>query len=569
MTGEYCTSENSHFVHVPRARPRFTPPSSRLLACPMGIAHTALFTSESAASPELGGHSRAHDSGIKITFAIVNDCQHLIRYVPQSFLSQQDHLTMVTNNEAVENFLNGKRNLAAYQFSYLIREQATRQQPQPSSSSSSVSSSTSPPPSEPQSKVGSSFGQHENNGPNATSTSEQHKQQQLRTDDKQTNTNCDEIAFNYAMVNLFTGCPTRASIIFSDLVKRYPRNPRLWLRLAESMLAAERSKMADEFEHIQQLANPHSHDHIIKSKNRPILIKINPNYCHQQKSQHSPVKAPRETPTNFLVNIKGYLNKSLDLINEYNDISLLTDDIPNISNQSPQLLPTTGDSQPQLGSNATGSGETPLIVDAATSGSTSPSTEQLSPQLSYVNPYKSISRSALYHLRIKVQLNLAYICLCMGEPLKALIFTAQCLKSSPQGYEKVLANLYHAEACILATRIEEAIQFLNLEVLNMAKSLSQDGSSTIESPKRRVVYGDEMQYQFDRGALATVVTYNLSVAYAAKGEFNNAQKILMRCIQPTKPIPMQLIICLLYIQLQTGQVEAAKKTILSNLPQFR
>jgi tetratricopeptide (TPR) repeat protein len=399
---------------------------------------------------------------------------------------------MVTNNEAVENFLNGKRNLAAYQFSHLIKESA-----------------------------------------NATK-------------------NHDEIAFNYAMVNLFTGCPQRASIIFSELVKRYPRNPRLWLRLAESMLAAERSKMTDEFEHIQQTTNPHSREHIIKTKNRPILIKVNPNYCHQQKLQHLPNRAPEKTPKNFLVNIKAYLQKSLNLINEYNDISLLTDDIPNMDaiqqarfSESPYSESPTTSSSSQLRASS-----------------------ELSQQLSYINPYKSISRSALYHLRIKVQLNLAYTCLCTGEPMEALNYTTQCLKASPQGYEKVLASLYHAEACILVTRVDEAIQFLNLEVLNMAKNLSQGQSTAISNSKQRVVYGGEMQNQFDRGALALVVTYNLSVAYAAKGEFTKALKILMKCLQPTKPIPMPLVICLLYIQLQLGQVEAAKKTILGNLPQF-
>lgn len=407
---------------------------------------------------------------------------------------------MVTNNEAVENFLSGKRNLAAYQFSHLIKESAN------------------------------------------TST---------------TTTNSDEIAFNYAMVNLFTGCPARASIVFSDLVKRYPRNPRLWLRLAESMLAAERSKMTDEFEHIQQLAHPHSRDHLIKTNNKPLLIKINPHYCYQQKLQHLPVNAPAGTSNNFLVNIKAHLQKSLDLINEYNDISLLTDDIPNVDSADQRATTPL----PELAATSSSS-----PVKASPSASSS---SELSQQLSYVNPYKSISRSALYHLRIKVQINLAYICLCMGEPMKALNYTTQCLKSSPQGYEKVLASLYHAEACILATRIDEAIQFLNLEVLNMAKNLSQDQSSAIGDSRQRIVYGGEMQHQFDRGALALVVSYNLSVAYAAKGEFTNALKILTRCIQPTKPIPMQLVICLLYIQLQLGQVEAAKKTISCNLPQFR
>lgn len=539
---------------------------------------------------------------------------------------------MVTNNEAVDNFLNGKRNLAAYQFSQLIKErsiistqQAKDQQQLRSSSSSSTSTpypSTSSPPiplgqsNTPPSTSGVSNDTNDDHlidrltlnknesaaGPASSSqrgTTTGNKSEVAASCSQQADDNCDEIAFNYAMVNLFTGCPERASIIFSDLVKRYPRNPRLWLRLAESMLATERSKMS-EFEHIQQLAHPNSRDHLIKTKNRPILIKINPNYCQQQQSQHASVKAPPGTATNFLINIKGYLQKSLDLINEYNDISLLTDDIPTGTNQTstqqtqstPSLqdlfgggvasLPSTSAAATAVGAQSTSkSGINNYLVDNSASSlqdsqqalgnNTTPSSErpvQLSQQLSYANPYKSISRSALYHLRNKVQLNLAYVCLCMGEPIKALNYTTHCLKTSPQGYEKVLASLYHAEACILASRVDEAIQFLNLEILNMARNLSQDHPPLI-GDAGRVVHSDDMQHQFDRDALATVVTYNLSVAYAAKGEFSNAQRILMRCLQPTKPIPMQLIICLLYIQLQLGEVEAAKKTILSNLPQFR
>lgn len=494
---------------------------------------------------------------------------------------------MVTNNEAVDNFLNGKRNLAAYQFSQLMRETIA-----------SASNSTNNVPSD--------------SASNATATDNALQQQ--------TQVTTDEIASNYAMVNLFTGCPKRASIIFSDLVKRYPRNPRLWLRLAESMLAAEQSKMP-EYECIQQLANQNSRDHLIKTKNRPILIKINPNYCQQQKLQHASIKAPPETPANFLASIKGFLQKSLNLINEYNDISLLTDDIPIGANETQHQTQSPSAVQDLLGAisaptaslsatASTATSTTPTATPtsavpidyfsesltatskidsqiqeqqqqvllqrqrqqqsqaATTSSSSAASGSKLSQQLSYSNPYKSISRSALYHLRIKVHLNLAYICLCMGEPTKALAYTTQCLKSSPQGYEKVLASLYHAEACILTKRIDEAVQFLNLEVLNMAKNLSQDCQLKF-GETGRIVYSDEMQHQFDKDTLATVVMYNLSVTCAAKGEFINAQKILMRCISPTRHIPMQLIICLLYVQLQQGQVEAAKKTILSNLPQFR
>lgn len=371
--------------------------------------------------------------------------------------------------------------------------------------------------------------------------------------------NNDEIAFNYAIVNLFTGCPQRSTVIFSDLVKRYPRNPRLWLRLAESMLASERAKMGD-FDHIQQLADPHSRDHILKTKNKHILVKVNPSYSKQQIQQQ--IQLQRGTPSNFLVTIRGYLERSLKLINEYNDISLLTDDVPNVPMNVQQ---TDNNIAPSSSPSVTSSS---IFNDNTASPSIQNSAPKLSQHLSYANPYNSISRSDLYHLKNKVQLNLAYICLCMGEPMKALNYTTQCLKSSPLGYERVLANLYHAEACILSSRIDEAIQFLNMEVLNMAKNLSYDHPS-VTADAKRVIYGDEMQRQLKTGALTTVVTYNLSVAYAARGEFSNAYKILMRSVQPTKPNPMQITICLLYIQLQQGQLESAKRTILNNLPQFR
>lgn len=525
---------------------------------------------------------------------------------------------MVTNNEAVENFLNGKRNLAVYQFSQLIKE--TTNSSSSTTTTTTTNTSSSPPIATPSSPTPSSIpllgsydlsstpATNNNNNSNVLSTSSStapfigSSSSNINVADNQQTTNAgsasgkqnnDEIAFNYAMINLFTGCPQRASIIFSDLVKRYPRNPRLWLRLAESMLAAERAKMT-EFEHIQQLAYPHSRDHLIKPKNKPILIKINPNYCQQQIQQQFQLQ--RGTPSNFLVTIKGYLQKSLELINEYNDISLLTDDIPNppmsiseqqqqqpiglnlnssiASTSSPSI--TTSSMMTDTSSNSILETTTTTTANAAVSlGNNSNNNNnitqipKLSQQLSYANPYQSISRADLYHLRNKVQLNLAYICLCMGEPVKAINYTTQCLKSSPLGYEKVLASLYHAEACILASRVDEAIQFLNLEVLNMAKNLSQEHPSVTGDTSKRVVYGEEMQNQLKSGALTTVVTYNLSVAYAAKGEFSNAHKILMKSIQPTKPNPMQIIICLLYIQLQQGQLDKAKRTILNNLPQFR
>lgn len=465
---------------------------------------------------------------------------------------------MVTNNEAVDNFLQGRRNLAAYQFSQLIKDMAcvNSNQSQASTSSSSsanISASSTPSTSSPSPLV-SPFGLAGLAQPTSTSGEENTSSTSNCQAVKQ-EINSDEIAFNYAMVNLFTGCPRRASAIFSDLVKRYPRNPRLWLRLAESMLAAERAKL-NEFEHIQQLTDPHSRDHLFKTKNKHILIKVNPSYCRQQIQQQ--IQSQRGTPSNFLITVKGYLERSLMLINEYNDMSLLTDDVPNA--QQIDMAITSPGSTPVTSSS--------MLSDVASSAARENCVTKLSQQLSFSNPYKSISRSDLYHLKNKVQLNLAYVCLCMGEPNKALIYTTQCLESSPLGYERVLANLYHAEACILASRIDEAIQFLNLEILNMAKNLSYDHPS-LSGDSKRIIYGDEMKHQLKTGALTTVVTYNLSVAYAARGEFNNAHKILMRSIQPSKPNPMQITICLLYIQLQQGQLESAKRTILNNLPQFR
>lgn len=484
------------------------------------------------------------------------------------------HPIMVTNNEAIENFLNGKRNLAAYQFSQLIGEIASPTRAPHNSSPSSFASypSQATTPDQVNSDDITTTSQY-SDSPNsqqqqpAGSSSEAAKKQQP---------NSDEIAFNYAIINLFTGCPQKASTIFNDLVKRYPRNPRLWLRLAESMLASERSRMT-EYEHVQQLTDPHSRDHLVRCKSKPILIKINPNYCQQQMQQQFQIQ--RKTASNFLVKVQGYLLKSLELINEYNDMSLLTDDIPSPPTSVQQQ------SQQQLNSSNARRNESSLAPTTTSTSSVTSSTSiltdnpgtnvvhddaglKLSQKLSYAHPYQSISRSDLYHLKNKVQLNLAYVSLCMGEPSKALNYTTQCLKSSPLGYERVLANLYHAEACILAGRVDEAIQFLNLEVLNMTKSLSQEHPS-VTGKANRVIYGDDMQRQLETGALTTVVTYNLSVAYAAKGDFSNAQKILMRSIHPTEPNPMQIIICMLYIQLQQGQLESAKRTILNNLPQFR
>lgn len=468
---------------------------------------------------------------------------------------------MVTENEAVENFLNGKRNLAAYQFCQLVQKESSIINKSSPNDTSRGSTPSSP-----------SHGAESTNS--ASPTANPRNNQKL---------NSDEVAFNYAMINLFTGCPQRASMIFSDLVKRYPRNPRLWLRLAESMLATARAKLT-EFEHIQQLANPDSRDHLIKSKNKPILVKINPNYCQQQIQQQFQLQ--RKAPANILLTIKGYLQTSLDLVNEYNDISLLTDDVPNPPMEVQQHQNQSEQTQSQqtqqpgasmspnisLTNNGNDSTSSPNLDTNPMNNSNYDTSNQtpakLSHQLSYANPYQSISRSGLYHLRNKVYLNLAYVCLCMGDPKKALEYTTQCLKFSPLGYEKILANLYHAEACILTSRVDEAIQFLNLEIINMAKSLYYE-HPVMTGETKRVVYGDDMRRQVESGALATVITYNLSVALAAKGEFQTAHKVLLRSVQPSGTNPMQIIICLLYIQLQQGKLDEAKKIILSNLPQFR
>lgn len=399
----------------------------------------------------------------------------------QQFVSRFDMIgsdTRLANDQAVENFLNGKRNLAAYQFSELVR----------------------------------SF---------------------VKSNNPIHNETADTTAFNYAIVNLFTGCPQRALVIFKDLVKRYPKNPRLWLRLAESMLASELAKL-DKFEHIEQPSTGDMCKLLLKTNNTPIFIKVNPNYTQQFMQQHNQHLSNSATPANLLSTVLAQLKQASNLINEY-DISSFNEDTH---------------------------------------------TQLSSSKLSFASPYESISRSDICNLKIKVHLNMSYVHLCMNNPTQALEHSTICLNLLPSGHDKVLANLYHAEACVLLGRVEEAIQFLNIEILNSANSLSENhpvlnnsnsnkAIMSMARQSRRVVFGDDLKQQLESKAPATVLRYNLSVAYATKGNIKKATELLMKFVDPNKPNQMKILIFLLYLQLQQGQVESAKKTILNNLPQFR
>jgi CCR4-NOT transcription complex subunit 10 len=69
-----------------------------------------------------------------------------------------------------------------------------------------------------------------------------------------------------------------------------------------------------------------------------------------------------------------------------------------------------------------------------------------------------------------------------------------------------------------------------------------------------------------------VVQYNLTVAYAFRGELEKAGealKQLSKFKEPNTEIPIQAMLLALYIQVQMGHTDIARKIIKQHCPQYR
>ncbi|XP_036188756.1 CCR4-NOT transcription complex subunit 10 isoform X9 [Myotis myotis] len=167
----------------------------------------------------------------------------------------------------------------------------------------------------------------------------------------------------------------------------------------------------------------------------------------------------------------------------------------------------------------------------------------------------------------------AYVALALGDNLMALNHADKLLQQPKlSGSLKFLGHLYAAEALISLDRISDAITHLNPEnvtdvSLGISSNEQDQGSDkgeneAMESSGKRA----PQCYPSSVNSARTVMLFNLGSAYCLRSEYDKARKCLHQAASMIHPkeIPPEAILLAVYLELQNGNTQLALQIIKRN-----
>jgi CCR4-NOT transcription complex subunit 10 len=199
------------------------------------------------------------------------------------------------------------------------------------------------------------------------------------------------------------------------------------------------------------------------------------------------------------------------------------------------------------------------------------------------------SRSVLDHLKEHAELLMAYVLLCLNEPLNGELYARSvCESKSCPPYYRLLASMYRAEALCLLKRDDEAIACLDpstfaadcfeapasLELFephaSVVGSLSQTDGIVMHLVHNDTAKSDSLHANIEQSALGTTTSEhnspsnsarvslftNLAVLSLLKGDESNAREQLSRALLLDRTYPPALR-ALVFLELRSGDASAA------------
>ncbi|XP_063116517.1 CCR4-NOT transcription complex subunit 10 isoform X4 [Cavia porcellus] len=167
----------------------------------------------------------------------------------------------------------------------------------------------------------------------------------------------------------------------------------------------------------------------------------------------------------------------------------------------------------------------------------------------------------------------AYVALALGDNLMALNHADKLLQQPKlSGSLKFLGYLYAAEALISLDRISDAITHLNPEnvtdvSLGISSNEQDQGSDkgeneAMESSGKRA----PQCYPSSVTSARTVMLFNLASAYCLRSEYDKARKCLHQAASMIHPkeVPPEAILLAVYLELQNGNTQLALQIIKRN-----
>ncbi|XP_036188757.1 CCR4-NOT transcription complex subunit 10 isoform X10 [Myotis myotis] len=374
-----------------------------------------------------------------------------------------------------------------------------------------------------------------------------------------------ELLYNCGIQLLHIGRPLAAFECLIEAVQVYHANPRLWLRLAECCIAANKGTSEQETKGlpskkgiVQSIVGQGYHRKIVLASQS-----IQNTVYNDGQSSAIPV-ASMEFAAICL------RNALLLLPEEQQDLKQ-----ENGSKNSNQLGGNTESSESSETCSSK-SHEGDKFIPAP------PSSPLRKQELENLNP-------PLLCCRCSILACSAYVALALGDNLMALNHADKLLQQPKlSGSLKFLGHLYAAEALISLDRISDAITHLNPEnvtdvSLGISSNEQDQGSDkgeneAMESSGKRA----PQCYPSSVNSARTVMLFNLGSAYCLRSEYDKARKCLHQVRQRglcrplvkqpakaasmihPKEIPPEAILLAVYLELQNGNTQLALQIIKRN-----
>ncbi|XP_044062433.1 CCR4-NOT transcription complex subunit 10 isoform X4 [Siniperca chuatsi] len=350
-----------------------------------------------------------------------------------------------------------------------------------------------------------------------------------------------ELLYNCGIQLLHIGRPLAAFECLMEAVQVYHSNPRLWLRLAECCISANKGGSEQESKGlpckkgiVQSIVGQGYHRKIV------LASQSTQNTIYSEGQSAAIPVASMEFAAICLRN-------ALLLLPEHQQQDTKTENGSKSSSQS-------------------GSTESGSENSDACSGKGQEADKFLS-----AAPSSPLRKQEVENLRCSILACSAYVALALGDNLMALNHAEKLLhQTKVSGSLKFLGHLYAAEALISLDRISDAIAHLNPEnvsdvsmgVLTSEQDQGSDkGDEPVESRKQT-----PLCYPSSVTSARAMMLFNLGSAYCLRSEYDKARKCLHQAASMvnTKEIPPEAILLGVYLELQNGNTQLALQIIKRN-----
>ncbi|XP_054240668.1 CCR4-NOT transcription complex subunit 10 isoform X3 [Indicator indicator] len=338
-----------------------------------------------------------------------------------------------------------------------------------------------------------------------------------------------ELLYNCGIQLLHIGRPLAAFECLIEAVQVYHSNPRLWLRIAECCIAANKGTSEQETKGlpskkgiVQSIVGQGYHRKIVLASQSIQNVVYN-----DGQSSAIPV-ASMEFAAICLRNALLLLPEDQQEPKQENG-----------SKTSNQLGGNTENSESNEACSKSHDGDKFIAAP----------------------PSSPLKKQELENLRCSILACSAYVALALGDNLMALNHADKLLQQPKlSGSLKFLGHLYAAEALISLDRISDAITHLNPENVtdvSLGISSNEQDQAGKQTPQC---------YPSSVTSARTMMLFNLGSAYCLRSEYDKARKCLHQAaslIHP-KEIPPEAILLAVYLELQNGNTQLALQIIKRN-----